>query len=63
MDDLRKNFAAALEEVEREKNSPENKAIREIIAVVRNFYYNKGVATQRVKDIRSIIAKSAENDQ
>lgn len=63
MDDLRKNFAAALEEVEREKNSPENKAIREIIAVVRNFYYNKGVAAQRVKDIRSIIAKSAENDQ
>jgi hypothetical protein len=61
MDDLRKDFAAALEEMEREKDSSENKAIRDIIAVVRNFYYNKGSAPQRVKDIRAIIAKSAED--
>lgn len=62
MDDLVKNFKEAVQDLNREKDLPENKAIREIIAVVRNFYYNKGVPQQRVKDIRTIIAKNAETE-
>jgi len=62
MDDLVNNFKEAVQDLNREKDLPENKAIREIIAVVRNFYYNKGVPQQRVKDIRTIITKNAEAD-
>ena len=62
MDDLVNNFKEAVQDLNREKDLPENKAIREIIAVVRNFYYNKGVPQQRVKDIRTIIANNAEAD-
>ncbi|HEY9267957.1 MAG TPA: hypothetical protein VIO39_00725 [Methylotenera sp.] len=57
IEDFKRELESVEQELEADKNKPLNKAIREIMGVERQYYYNKGSNQQRVKDVRTIIAK------
>jgi len=56
-DDIKKMLKDANEAYEKERSTTENIALREIIKVERENYYNKSVPQARLKSIREIISK------
>ena len=62
--DTKALFEKAKEELKEERNSPINVALRKIMKIERNHYYNKGSSHSRLKDIRGVISdySNTEND-
>lgn len=62
--DTKELFEEAKRELEEDRNSPISLALRKIIKIERNHYYNNGTAHSRLRDIRGIISEygKKEND-
>lgn len=54
--DIKKMFEEANDAYEKERGSIENTALREIIKIERDNYYNKNISQARLKSIREIIS-------
>ena len=57
-------FEEAKKELEKENGSPLNLALRKIIKIERDHFYNSGTAHSRLRDIRDVISEYSkkEND-
>ena len=59
-EDVKALFSEALGDLEKQRNSPVSKALREIIALEKANYYNKRVLHSRLKSIKAIISKYSQ---
>ena len=62
-DDIKEILKEANDEYEKEKSLTENIALREIMKIEHESYYNKSVSHSRLKSIREILSKYSVMDE
>jgi hypothetical protein len=61
-ENIREIFLAAKRDYEEDRKSPLNMALREIMTIERENYYNKSNAHNKMRDIRAKISEFASKE-